>query len=196
MNDITTAGAAPQPPAPARTHALQFVAAAAIVIVALAYTVNLSMPWESDQVPKAAQIIEIANRHDYLLSSELPDNYRLRLFPLYYSASGLLYSAIGGNVFAFMNLSSVVIGAAAGIFFVEALRRAFDVGPVWSAATIVAMPLFVVTFSYGNEVAWSMAFFFLSLGSTLMILFLYWSLFFALPVTLFFALSVFSTLGV
>jgi hypothetical protein len=164
MNDSTKAASLPEPLTPARTHALQLVAATAIVIVALAYTVNLSMPWESDQVPKAAQIIEIANRHDYLLSSDLPDTYRLRLFPLYYSVSGLLYSAIGGNVFAFMNLSSVVIGAAAGIFFVEALRRAFGVGPVWSAITIVAMPLFVITFSYGNEVAWSMAFFFLSLA--------------------------------
>jgi hypothetical protein len=63
-----------------------------------------------------------------------------------------------------MNISSVAMGVLAGVSIAFAFYRAFRIAPYWTALTFVAMPLFVINFSYGNEVAWSMAFFFLSLA--------------------------------
>ena len=53
-----------------------------IVVASLAvfaYTVNLESPWESDQSAKAAQIMEIADANDYLLSDSLTRCYFLKL---------------------------------------------------------------------------------------------------------------------
>jgi hypothetical protein len=135
-----------------------------ICLAVCALSTNLWMPWESDQMSKAAQILEIANQDDYLLSENVYGYYRLRLFPFYYSASALLYNFVGGDIFAFMNVSSVVLGVVAGISLALALQKTFGISPLWTGLTVIAMPLFVTTYSYGNEAAWSMAFFLGSLA--------------------------------
>lgn len=143
----------------------RWVAVAAIILLsALALVANPSMPWESDQVIKAAQIMEIANRRDFLLSDDLPDYYRLRLFPLYYSLSAGIQSAVGGDVFRTMNYVSALWGAVAGAALASALRRVFGIHPLWSTFILLAMPMFVITFSYGNEIAWALGMFFVSMA--------------------------------
>lgn len=142
----------------------QFVVGGILYAIALGLVVNWSLPWESDQPAKAAQILEIANRHDYLISDAVPGCYRLRMFPFYYSASALLYSVTGGDIFAFMNFSSAAMGVVAGLSLAWAFYNVFKIAPIWTLLTLICMPLFVITYTYGNEAAWSVAFFCLSLA--------------------------------
>lgn len=141
-----------------------FAASAVILLGALSLVVNPTMPWESDHSAKAAQILEIANRRDFLLSDDLPDYYRLRLFPLYYSLSGVLQYAVGGNVFSLMNYASAFWGAIAGVALASAFRRTFGIHALWTTFVLLAMPMFVITFSYGNEIAWALSLFCASLA--------------------------------
>jgi hypothetical protein len=122
-----------------------------------AYAVNLSSPWESDQSAKAAQILEIADANDYLLSDSLTRCYFLKLYSLYYSASGLVYDIVGGPVFQFMNLSSILAGTLLVLSTAYAARNALGAHPLWSATVLLSMPLVVVSSTYGNEAIWALA---------------------------------------
>jgi len=143
----------------------RWLALSAIILIGvLSLVVNPTMPWESDQVTKAAQIVEIANRRDFLLSNDLPDYYRLHLFPLYYSLSGGVQYLVGGDAFRTMNYASAFWGAIAGVALASAFRRTFGIHPLWSTFVLLAMPMFVITFSYGNEIAWALGLFCVSLA--------------------------------
>ncbi|HEX2475595.1 MAG TPA: hypothetical protein VHK01_12660, partial [Lacipirellulaceae bacterium] len=122
-----------------------------------AYTVNLSSPWESDQSAKAAQILEIADANDYLLSDSLTRCYFLKLYSLYYSVSGLVYDIVGGPIFRFMNLSSILAGVLLVLSTAYTVRNALGAHPLWSAAVLLSMPLVVVSSTYGNEAIWALA---------------------------------------
>lgn len=147
-----------------KSFGAQLIIGGILCAIVLGLVANLSMPWESDQPAKAAQILEIANRHGYLLTSDVPGCYFLKMFSLYYAASGLIYTITDGNIFTFMNLSSVFFGVVAALSFAWALSNAFRIAPIWSLLTLLCMPLFVITYTYGNETAWSTAFFLLSLA--------------------------------
>jgi hypothetical protein len=151
-------------PASAKTFGTQLIVGGILCAILLGLVTNLSMPWESDQPAKAAQILEIANRHSYFLTNDVPGCYFLKLFPFYYSASALLYTVTGGDIFAFMNLCSAVFGVVSVLALAWAFRNAFGIQPTWTCLTLLAMPLFVITYTYGNETAWSVAFFSLSLA--------------------------------
>jgi hypothetical protein len=144
----------------------QLIALALCALVSLAaflFAMNWEFPWEGDQPAKAAQIVEIADTNDFFLSENLVDHYKVHLFAFYYSVSALIYKVVGGDILAFMNLSSVV----AGVIFVAALAnsnwRLFRIHPGWTTFTLLSMPAVVINFSYGNEVAWSMCLLTLSL---------------------------------
>jgi hypothetical protein len=139
---------------------------ALIVLASLAifgYTVNLQAPWEGDQSAKAAQIMEIADANDFFLSDGLQRCYFLKLLSLYYSMSGVVYDLVGGPIFRFMNLSSVVAGTMAVVFAAYAIRNALGVHPLWSAVVLLSMPLVVISSTYGNEAIWAIAMISLSL---------------------------------
>jgi hypothetical protein len=138
----------------------RYITPALILLASLAlfgYTVNLESPWEGDQSAKAAQIMEIADANDYLLSDSLPRCYFLKLLSLYYSVSGLVYDFVGGPIFRFMNLSSVVGGTLAVLLAAYAIRNALGVHPFWSAVVLLSMPLVVISSTYGNEAIWAVA---------------------------------------
>ncbi|BBO33285.1 hypothetical protein [Lacipirellula parvula] len=164
---VVASDSSPQAGALASEQSLdwRWLAVSGIALLALlSLAANPSMPWESDHATKAAQIMEIANRRDFLLSDDLPDYYRLRLFPLYYSVSGLMEYATGAEIFSLMNYTSAVWGAIAGVALAAALRRTFGVHPLWTTFVLLAMPLFVITFSYGNEISWALGLFCCSLA--------------------------------
>jgi hypothetical protein len=143
-------------------HASRFLTPVAVVLASAAvfgYAVNLDSPWESDQPAKAAQILEIAAGNDYLLSDKLVRCYNLKLLPLYYCVSGLVYEAVGGPIFRFMNLSSVAGGVLFVLSAVYAVRNALGVHPLWSALVLLSMPILVISSSYGNESIWALAFY-------------------------------------
>jgi hypothetical protein len=146
--------------AKATSGAGRFVTPAVILLGSLAIfasTVNLDSPWESDQSAKAAQIMEIADANDYLLSDSLTRCYFLKLLSLYYSVSALVYEVVGGPIFRFMNMSSLAAGAIAVLSAAYAIRNAFGIHPLWSAAVLLSMPLVVITSTYGNEAIWAVA---------------------------------------
>jgi hypothetical protein len=159
-----TAVAANAAPQSTTKLATQLIIGGILYAIFLGLIVRPSDPWESDQPFKAAQILEIAHGHDYLLSPAVRDCYRLGTLSFYYSASALLYNLIGGDLFTVMNYSSVPLGVLAGVSFAWALYNAFKISPVWSFLVLFSMPLFVVTSTYGNEAAWSIAFFCLSMA--------------------------------
>jgi hypothetical protein len=138
----------------------EYITPAVILAASLAifaYTVNLESPWESDQSAKAAQILEIADANDYVLSDSLTRCYFLKLYSLYYSVSGLVYEIVGGPIFRFMNLSSIAAGTLLVLSTAYAIRNALDVHPLWSAAVLLSMPLVVLSSTYGNEAIWALA---------------------------------------
>ena len=138
----------------------------AILMASLAvfcFALNWTSPWESDQPSKAAQIVVIANENDYFLGQQLPDYYRLRLFPLYYSASAILHRCLALPIFTTMNLSSVAMGVIAVLALAYAARNAFGISPLWTSFVLLAMPLVVINSTYGNEVIWAYSLFALSL---------------------------------
>jgi hypothetical protein len=137
------------------------ICAAALLV--FMFAVNPTLPWESDQSAKAAQILEIVDAGDYFFSAELPDYYRIRQLPLYYFLSSVLYKLIGGSIFTFMNVSSVVLGAITVLALAYAVRNAFGIHPFWSTLVLLAMPLVVIISTYGNETSWAFGFFALSL---------------------------------
>jgi hypothetical protein len=142
------------------TRPSAYITLAVIVLASLAvfaYAVNLESPWESDQSAKAAQILEIADSNDYLLSDSLTRCYFLKLYSLYYSVSGLVYDIVGGPIFRFMNLSSIVAGTLLVMSTAYAIRNALGAHLVWSAAVLLSMPLVVASSTYGNEAIWALA---------------------------------------
>ncbi len=141
---------------PARDYiTLAVIVGASLAIFACA--VNLESPWESDQSAKAAQILEIADTNDYLLRDSLTRCYFLKLYSLYYSVSGLAYDIVGGPIFRFMNLSSILAGALLVVSTAYAIRNALGAHPLWSAAVLLSMPLVVASSTYGNEAIWALA---------------------------------------
>ena len=154
--------ASDQPAAGARCYIVPGIILMASLAV-FGYALNWSSPWESDQSAKAAQIIEIADANDYLLSDSLTRCYSLKLLTLYYAISALVYKAVGGPIFTFMNLSSVVAGTMTVLSAAYAVRNAFGIHPLWSALVLLSMPLVVISSTYGNEAIWAFAFFTLSL---------------------------------
>lgn len=140
----------------AKNHLVGYFVSAVLTLVVLIYALNPSLPWESDQPAKAAQIGFIAEANDYTLS-KVPTIYRLKLFPLYYSTSALIYKAVGGDILTFMNVSSVPLGIVFVVSLAVAFQRVFQIRPIWTTLVLLSMPLVIITFSYGNEVAWALA---------------------------------------
>lgn len=150
----------------AKAGSNQYAALALCALASLAsflFAMNWEFPWEGDQPAKAAQIIEIADNNDYFLSSKLVDHYKVHLFSFYFASSALIYKLIGGDILAFMNLSSVVVGVIFVVAFANSNWRLFKIHPGWTTFVLLSMPAVIINFSYGNEVAWSMCLLTLSL---------------------------------
>jgi hypothetical protein len=164
MRSVTSPVRDSASPISSKTFRLQLTLGGILCALVLGLVANPSMPWESDQPAKAAQIIEIVNRHGYLLTSDVPGCYFLKFLPLYYATSGLIYTITDGDIFTFMNYSSVLFGVVAALSLAWALYNSLRIPPFWSLPMLLCMPLFVITYTYGNETAWSVAFFCLSLA--------------------------------
>jgi hypothetical protein len=144
----------------AKAGSSQVVSLAVCAFVSLAvflFTMNWEFPWEGDQPAKAAQIMEIAETNDYLLSDKLVDHYKVRLFSFYFAASALLYKGLGREILPFMNWTSVVMGVIFVLALANSNWRLFRIHPGWTTFVLLSMPGVVTNFSYGNEVAWSLS---------------------------------------
>lgn len=135
-----------------------------VTTLLLSFTVNRTMPFEGDQPAKAAQILVISQTNSFFSLASAPDLYRSQLFSFYYISSAAVYKLVGGDLFTFMNLGAVFMGVLGVVSLAFALRKAFGVAPLWSGLVLLSMPVVVLTFTYGNEVAWVLGLFALSMA--------------------------------
>ena len=126
-----------------------------------------SMVWEQDQASKAAKILYMI-QHAELLRPYNPSAtqiYQDAFFTLYYIVCALIYKLVGGDLFGLMNHLSAIFGAIGLIGLTTAIRRAYGISWYVSLPLFLSVPIVVVTFSYGNEVALSFGLFGAALGA-------------------------------
>lgn len=134
-----------------------------LTIIFMAFSVNLSVPFEQDQGSKAAKITYMVKSNTIFEPLSGPRFYRDNLFSLYYIISAIIYKVTGGDVFVVMNLLSVFLGI---IFFSSLsvlLHKVIHTSHFTNWVVFISMPILTTTFLYGNEVAFSITFFVLSL---------------------------------
>ncbi len=135
-----------------------------ITTILFLFTMSRTMPFEGDQPAKAAQILVISQTNSFFNLASAPDLYRPQLFSFYYISSAVIYKLVGGDLFTFMNLGAVFMGILGVVSLAFALRKAFGVNPLLSGFILLSMPMVVLTFTYGNEVAWMLGLFSLSMA--------------------------------
>ena len=125
--------------------------------VALFLVVNLSLPYEQDQGSKLAVIYKLqANGWSSIVQPPL--HYNEGRQPLYYLLSYLLFPVLGGHPYGAMNMVSVIMGMFFMGAMAYALRKTFEV-PHWVTWLVfISTPMFVLTFTFSNEVAVAMGF--------------------------------------
>ena len=118
---------------------------------------NPILPYEQDQGSKLAVIYKLqAQGWSSLLQPPL--YYKENQQPLYYLVSYLLFPVLGPEPYGAMNMVSVIMG---GIFVgavTFAVHKAFSVSCWITALLMVSTPMFVLTFTYSNEMAVAMCF--------------------------------------
>lgn len=125
-----------------------------------------SMIWEQDQASKAAKILYMIQHSEMLrpYNPSAPQIYQDAFFTFYYIVCAFLYKTLGGNLFGLMNHLSAVFGALGLIGLTTAIRRGYGISWYVSLPLFLSVPIVVVTFSYGNEVALSFGLFGAALG--------------------------------
>ena len=135
----------------------KIICASLLTGAVLLLVVHPSLPYEQDQGSKLAVVYKLqAQGWSSILRPPL--YYKEHQEPLYYLVSHLLFPVLGQEPYGAMNMVSVIMG----IFFAGAVafavRKAFSV-PCWiTALLLVSTPMFVLTFTYSNEMAVAMCF--------------------------------------
>jgi hypothetical protein len=122
-----------------------------------------SLPYEQDQGSKLAVIYKL-QMHGLSSLNEPPFFYKEKQQPLYYVISYWLFPVFGLRPYGAMNIVSVFAGMLFMGAMCYALRRTFAV-PYWITWMLfISAPMFVLTFTFSNEIAVAMAFLTLSLA--------------------------------
>jgi len=129
-----------------------------LTVVVLGMTVNPYLPYEGDQGGKVAKVVYMVKANTILQPLSGPHFYKDELISFYYLVSAIGYKLIGGDVIHFMNFQSVLMGIVFFTLICILLKKAFGVNYLISWAVFISMPILVITFTYGNEVAFSFTF--------------------------------------
>lgn len=157
----------PSRPAGKRELVLGAIVVAAVCLVFFGTLAHPTLLWEQDQASKAARIL-VMLQHGELLRPFDPattEIYQDAFFTFYYIVCAFIYKLTGGNLFGLMNHLSVVFGAIGLAGIITALRRAHGVPWYVSLPLFLSVPIVVMTFSYGNEVALSFGLFGVALAA-------------------------------
>jgi hypothetical protein len=133
--------------------------------IILLSSVNHDLPYEQDQGSKAAKIINLTKTNTIFQPLSQRNFYRDHLFSLYYMLLAVVYKFVGGNIYLVMNMCSVFMGI---IFFTSLsilLNKALKTSVLINWIVFFSMPGLTTIFLFGNEVAFSLSFFILSLVS-------------------------------
>ena len=125
-----------------------------------------SMVWEQDQASKAAKILYMIQHAELLrpFDPSAAQIYQDAFFTFYYIVCALIYKLVGGDLLGLMNHLSAVFGAMGLIGLTTAIRHAYGISWYVSLPLFLSVPILVITFSYGNEVALSFGLFGAALG--------------------------------
>jgi hypothetical protein len=121
------------------------------------------VPYEQDQMSKAAKIFHMSESGTYLDPVSGISGYRDRLFSLYYIVSSIFYSIFGLGSFLSGNVLSAILGVVSSILIAIFSQKNFGINNWVSLFILINVPIFVVTFSYSNEMALAFALFMSSL---------------------------------
>ena len=124
---------------------------------------NRDLPYEQDQVGKAAQIILLndeSNQWKPLASENIYRNFELSN---YYLITANIYQFLAGNIFSVMNGLSLFFGLLFFVATAKLMARVANVSHLLTFFIFISMPIITITFIYGNEVAIALALFVLSM---------------------------------
>lgn len=107
---------------------------------------------------KVAKILHMSENDTYLDPVSGISGYRDRLFSLYYIVSSLFYSISGLGSFLSGNVLSAILGTLSSVLIVLFSRNNFGVKPYFSLFVLINLPVYIVTFSYANEMSLSFTF--------------------------------------
>ena len=140
---------------------------AVMAFFVLLFSTNfMGFPPETDQFSKAGKI-EYIEDHNTFFNPLYGPKYRDYFFSFYYVFSALIYKLFGGNIFNNMNFQSVILGTIFLSSISYLLCRIHSINPFYTFFVFLSMPIIVTTFSYGNEVAYSLTLFTSSLLSAI-----------------------------
>ena len=146
--------------------ALSLIAALLVTAAVFGYAINLSSPYQMDQGSKAAKIVYMVRHNTLFQPMAGPEFYRDNYLSLYYMLSAISYAFTGGSIFGSMNVTAAIAGVIFFFSILVALKRVYQIRYFDSCVVFLSMPVLVTTFTYGNEVAFVMAFF----GASLVVL--------------------------
>jgi hypothetical protein len=124
----------------------------------LLWTINPSLPYEEDMGSKTAKVYHMVQIGSYLTPLSGAYIYRDELFSLYYLLSAIGYGLVRGDPTTYLNYQSLVAGVLFMGCLAYALRRAYRVHYLVTWLVFISMPVIVLTFTDGNEVAFSSLF--------------------------------------
>ena len=111
------------------------------------------VPYEQDQMNKAAKILHMSKGGTYLDPVSGIDGYRDKLFSLYYIISSFFYIISGLGSFLSGNVLSALAGIFSSLLIVLFVKENFKIESSFPLFIMLNVPLFIVTFSYSNEMA-------------------------------------------
>src|SRR4051812_28261146 len=123
----------------------QALSAGLVVFTFLAWIAIAPMPYEQDEIAKAAKVLYM-DKGGPLLSEE--NYYHDETFSLYFFLLKIVHASFHGDIFREMNLASAVAG---GVFFmlIAVLLRTVYAVPIWVAGVLaLSTPAFLHVFSF------------------------------------------------
>lgn len=121
------------------------------------------LPYEQDQMSKAAKILHMSEGGTYLNPVSGIDGYRDRLFSLYYIISSIFYEISRLGSFLSGNVLSAILGGVSSFLIAIFSKANFGIKKWYSLFVLLNIPVFIITFSYSNEMALAFALFMSSL---------------------------------
>ncbi len=131
-----------------------------ILLVSLSWS---SIPYEQDQMEKAAKALHMAENGTYLSPNSNLEGHRDVLFSLYYIIYSLSISVLNLGPFLSGNIFTASLGIFSLLILCTIFYNNFGASILSTLFVVLNIPIFIITFTYSNEAALSLFFFLLSL---------------------------------
>ncbi len=133
--------------------------------IVLSLIANRTLPYEQDQGSKLAVEYKIIKANAYFSPMITPHYYSEEQQPLYYALGAAFMNLVGGSPYGTMNLLSVLLGVVFMTATCYVFNRVHQIACWVTWLVLISMPMFVLTFTFGNEVAAAMALFMVAMAA-------------------------------